>query len=654
MTQLNRDFYASDDEIANAFQHAHLPSLINTLVHLTGETDLLDNTIQPISMTIGSAPAPYPKEIENRIRQLALDTFIDGRDNGFSEHPLDASRVLKMMNFITGSELTHEYIDYALSELDFAPKTNLPPVVPSVAEGFNVAIIGGGMSGLLAGIKMQELGVRFTIFEKNADVGGTWFENRYPGCRVDSPNHVYSYSFKHKDWPQHFSDQSTLLGYFQETADQFGLREHTHFNSEVTALEYDASSASWLIHVTDDDGQQQIKANVVITATGQLNRPKMPDLKGIDEFKGPWFHSAEWDHNISLKGQKVGIIGTGASAFQFTPEVVKEAASVTVFMRTPPWVATNPAYHEYITDETHWLLTQVPYYASWFRFHMFWTSGEGLLAQARCDDAWNDSIASVSPGNDRLREILTHGLERHLEGRDDLIEKLTPWYPPTAKRMLIDNGHWYRSLKQDHVRVVDAPIARINASGLLTEANEQFDFDVIIYGTGFSANKFLYPMRIYGRNGRELRDSWNEDPRAYLGVVMPNYPNFFCLYGPNTNLVVNGSIIFFSECEVHYVTNCLRHLLDNKYATMECKAEPFETYNTFIDSANLKMAWGASEVNAWYKNAQGRITQCWPGSLVEFWQQLRELNPHDYVFTRRVETRPTKVVGTAGFEPATT
>ena len=634
MSTARSDIQATDEEIESALKHAHLPSLINALIHLTGDESLLQSDIHPKPMVIGSAPSPYPEEIEASVRSRAFEVIRDGRDKGFTKQPLSESIVLEMMNFITGIELTDNYVPYALHELGLHAETPKPKLATEKAQGFHVAIVGGGMSGLLAAVKMQELGVRYTIIEKNADVGGTWYENVYPGCRVDSPNHVYSYSFKPNDWPQHFSDQKTLLKYFQETADQFDLRKHTRFESEVSTMRYDSSASMWSIEIESPNGPETITANAVIAATGQLNRPKMPDIEGIDEFEGTSFHSANWDYAVDLADKRVAIIGTGASAFQFTPEVVKGAKEVTVFLRTPPWVATNPTYHEYISDETHWLLNHVPYYANWFRFHMFWVSGEGLLSQARCDESWNDSVRSVSPANDRLRELLTKGLEHHLEGRDDLIEKLTPWYPPTAKRMLIDNGHWYRSLKQDHVRVVSEDIDRVNATGLCTTSQEQVDVDVIIYGTGFSASKFLYPMRIYGRDGTELREVWDEDPRAYLGVTVPNYPNFFCLYGPNTNLVVNGSIIFFSECEMQYVTECLRHLINNEYASMECAVEPFERYNEFIDESNLKMAWGASNVNAWYKNSKGRITQCWPGSLIEFWQQLRELNPDDYSFTK--------------------
>ena len=632
MAQLVSKITASNDDIEVALQHAHLPSLVNALVHMTGDANLLHNTIKPIPGPAINPIESYPEKERNQLLALALQTLVKSRDEELQVAELDDEAIKQMMNFITGVEINEGYLPYALDELGLSQNKEESPISSGAAENFHVAIVGAGMSGLLAGIKLKQAGIPYTIFEKNSDVGGTWFENRYPGCRVDSPNHVYSYSFKPNDWPQYFSNQPTLLKYFQETADEFELRENIRFETEVKELRFDPSKSTWSVTTQSANGLETTQANAVITAVGQLNRPKMPDIQGMDSFKGPSFHSANWDYDTSLKGKKVSIIGTGASAFQFTPEVVKEAAEVNVFMRTPPWVAINPTYHDYITEQTHWLLNHVPYYADWFRFHMFWMSGEGLLSQARCEDSWNDKTSAVSAGNNQLRELLTGGLKQVMEDREDLVEKLTPWYPPAAKRMLIDNGHWYRSLKEDHVQVITTPIQEINENGVITEDEQSFDTDVIIYGTGFRASKFLFPMEIYGANGEELRSSWDDDPRAYLGITTPNYPNLFFMYGPNTNIVVNGSIIFFSECETHYIMKCLRHLIENNLASMECKDKPFLAYNEFIDTSNQNMAWGASTVNAWYKNAQGRVTQNWPGSLVEFWHQTRDLEVEDYKF----------------------
>lgn len=637
MSQPLEPIRASDDEIRHALEKAHFPALMLATVHLTHDLSLIEGDVRPTQALLGDPQGSLSDEHKKYVLDQAFKALTDWRDNPSELFEPNEKQVLQMANFITGTELADEYAEFALAELaiddsETFPTEDFETVPYDQKSNFKVLIVGAGMSGLLAAIRCQEAGIPFVVIEKNDEVGGTWFENQYPGCRVDSPNHVYSYSFKPHDWPQHFSDRHALLAYFQEVADQYDLRKHIEFSTEVVEMRFSTQTNTWSVEVASGSTSKVIEANAVITAVGQLNRPRMPHIPGMDQYHGPSFHSARWDHDIDLTGKNVGIIGTGASSFQFTPEVVKQAKSVKIFLRTPPWVAINPLYHEYITDDIHWLLKYVPFYAKWFRFSMFWTSGEGLLSMARCQERWNDP-KSVSAANQGLREMLCKGIQTQLEDRPDLIEKLTPTYPPAAKRMLIDNGHWYRSLKSDNVEVIAEKIEEINETGLKTESNDQHDFDVIIYGTGFQAVKFLYPMKIYGKDGRELREHWGEDPRAYQGITLPNYPNFFTLYGPNTNIVVNGSIIFFSECEMLYVMNCIHHLLKHGNQTMECKNAPFQSYNEKIDSDNKNMAWGASNVNAWYKNAAGRVTQNWPGTLVEFWQQSKRMDPDDYIFT---------------------
>ncbi|MCP5185530.1 MAG: NAD(P)/FAD-dependent oxidoreductase, partial [Pseudomonadales bacterium] len=512
---------------------------------------------------------------------------------------------------------------------------NLARVDINARRQFKVLIIGAGMSGLLSAIRLQEAGIPFQIVEKNADVGGTWYENTYPGCRVDSGNHVYSYSFRQKDWPQYFSSQPVLREYFADTADAYDLRRHVRFNTEVESARFDEASGLWRLHVrTADGGTETLEGNVLISCVGQLNQPKMPDLPGVGSFQGPAFHSARWDHAVDLKGKRVGVIGTGGSAFQFVPHVAESAASVTVFQRTAPWVLLNEQYFSHIPEGVHWLLNNLPYYDKWYRFSLFWKSAEGMLAAVTVDPGWNQPEQSVSQANEDFRVQLLDAMREHLKDRPDLVDICTPDYPPGAKRMLVDDGRWFNTLKRDNVKLTTNEIDAITASGILCKDGETHDFDVLIYGTGFKASDFLTPIRIYGRGGVELHDAWAGEPRAFQGITFPGFPNLFCTYGPNTNIVVNSSIIFFSECEVRYILGCLAELIRRSpSATMDVKQEVHDAYNERIDAGNRMMAWGQSSVNTWYKNASGRITQNWPFTLIEFWRQSKQPDPSHYEFS---------------------
>lgn len=628
---------ATDEEIAEALEHASIPALLAALVHLTGDIEIVRKATRPQNILGAEERSEALEKQAADTRRIALETLIHLRDQPRTIEALPSDVIRELTNFIAGKPLDDDYLEFALSELaiggtDAFSVPGLEEVNPPTERGFHVAIIGAGMSGLLAAYRMRNAGISCTVLEKNDDVGGTWYENRYPGCRVDSPNHVYAYSFAPKDWPMHFSDQSVLLQYFREITDRYDLRDLVNFGHEVTECRYSPDEHRWQLTVATPNGVQVFSANAIVMAVGQLNRRKMPDLPGIDSFRGPSFHSSQWDHSVDLSGKRVGIIGTGASAFQFTPEVAKEARSISVFLRTPPWVAINPQYRKTISEHEHWLLNHVPYYGKWFRFHMFWVTSEGMLEMTIRDPGWNET-RSVSERNERLRQTLVNGLEHQLEGRSDLIEKLTPSYPPGSKRMLIDDGHWYRTLQRPNVSVIDSQIDSICEQGIRTSDGTTHDFDVIVYGTGFKASEILFPMDIYDADGNELRTRWGDDPRAYLGITVPRCPNLFCLYGPNTNIVVNGSITFFSECEVRYVTSCLRHLLKNDLKAMDCRQSVHDSYNEMIDEYSLKRAWSVDNVRSWYKNRNGRVTQCWPGTMIEYWKQTQSVNPSDYRFT---------------------
>jgi len=629
----------TDADIEAALEQAHTPSLMLALVHLTGDMSLLRGDIRPEMSFLGDPEAGITPEQRARIRQYALDALRTYRDAPTLPPPPNEAQIREMMNFLIGQQISDDYVEFLMAELSMHGED--PYAQPTIFEvpeqqraQFKVLIIGAGMSGVLAGIRLKEAGIPFEIVEKNSDVGGTWFENTYPGCRVDSANHVYSYSFRPQDWPQHFSKQEVLRAYFSDSATQYGLREHIRFDTEVTSARFDETDGRWQVTAVGPDGSTSTTtANAIISAVGQLNRPKLPEIVGRDRFRGIAFHSAEWQHEHDLTGKRIGVIGTGGTAFQFVPIIARQAADVTIFQRTAPWVVPNPDYFQEVPAGMHWLLNHVPYYAKWYRFSMFWRAAEGLLSAVTADEKWQRSEHSVSEQNEQFRAMLVENLRAHLGDDPDLLAKCVPDYPPGAKRALIDDGTWLQSLKRDNVHLLTDPIREITDRGIRTQDGTEHEFDVLIYATGFLASHFLHPMKIYGRGGIELHDAWNGEPRAYKGITIPGFPNLFCCYGPNTNIVVNGSIIFFSECEIRYVLGCLSLLLREGHAAMDVKREVHDAYNQRIDAGNKGMAWGQSSVNTWYKNASGRITQNWPFTLLEFWQQTREPDVADYTFS---------------------
>lgn len=632
--------HADDAAIRAALEDAHVPSLMNALVHLTGDPSIIRGEVRPVAGFLVDAQGGISPQDQAAVRARAFAAIKAFRDGGEKLPPPPAAGLVhEMVNFAAGKELSAAYGEFLEAELalngeDAYGVPGLLKLPAPQRANFKVLVVGAGMSGLLAGIRLQEAGIAFEIVERHDDVGGTWHQNTYPGCRVDSPNHTYSYSFHPHDWPQFYSSQPVLRQYFRDCARRYGIREHIRFNTDVEAATFNEADGRWRVALRSKGGAAEtVVVNAIISAVGQLNRPKWPDIPGRSRYRGIAFHSAEWQHQHDLKGRNVLVIGTGASAFQFAPEVAREAAQVTIFQRTPPWMFNAPDYHAYVPDGKHWLLRHVPFYAKWFRFSMFWRMAEGILSAAKKDPAWNETDRAVSAENDQMRELLTASIASLCEGDDELLGKLVPDYPVAGKRILIDNGNWIRALRRDNVELVTTPIAEINETGVRLQNGEQRDGDVLIYGTGFTASKFLWPMKINGRNGRTLEGQWDGDARAYLGIAMPNFPNLFCMYGPNTNIVVNGSIVFFSECEMRYILGCLKLLIEDGKRAMDCRQDVHDAYNERIDEGNRGMAWGVSKAPSWYRNDKGRIAQNWPFTLREFWSQTREPNPADYVFS---------------------
>lgn len=632
-------FGLDEVDLEQVMRDAELPSLLPALAHLLGDLSILDDDLRP---TISSAPlglepqgglSEAAQERARRIAVQALRAWVrQGRPMPATPPP---DRLRRMMEFITGP-VGEEYLPLLHHQLGIFPEDDGPrwhksAVAPD--RPFTVVVIGAGMSGLAAAHRLREAGIDFLAVERHEEVGGVWWENRYPGCRLDTSNFSYSYSFAQQPtWRHQYSTREAVLDYFRRVASELGLRETIRFGTRVVSAVFDEESGRWRLHLRRRDGSAEtVEADAVISAVGQLNEPAYPDVPGRDRFRGPAWHTARWNDEVDLAGRRVAVIGTGASAFQVIPEIAGKVAELKVFQRTPPWIMPTPTYRALLKPGLRWLFRHVPHCHRWFRFYQFWVNVEGRRQYCVVDPAWNKE-GSVSARNEALRQELISYLSNAYADRPDLLEHAIPDYPPYAKRMLRDDGTWIRTLKRDNVTLVTDPIAEFTEHGVVTENGTLHETDVIIYGTGFRASDFLGNMTVVGRGGVDLHEQWAGDPRAYLGITVPRFPNLFLLYGPNTNLVANGSIVMFSELEVHYVVECIKTLLESPHRTMECRPEALERFYQRIDEASARMAYGISGVRSWYKNSAGRVTQNWPLTTFEFWRLTRRPVLGDYEF----------------------
>ena len=615
-----------DGQLRSALEHAHIPALLASMLHLTGDTSHFDR-VQPRFELMADDVDGLSDAQRTEARELAFAALSRHRSGAALVQPGE-SDIQATMHRITGQDFEDHLLPMLQEELNlFGEDSRRVDIDTSAIDpDFRVLIIGSGMSGIVTAIRLQQMGIPFLVLEKNPEIGGTWFENTYPGCQVDSANHLYNYLFEQNtQWPNHFSGRPELFKYFSGIVEKYGLRQHIRLNCPVQRADYNEETGCWSVTVEQQGLRETLRANAVVSAVGQLNIPKYPEVEGVGKFEGITFHSARWEHQHDLSNKRVAVIGTGCSAVQFVPEIAPQCGQLTIFQRSPPWLLPVEEYHTPMTEEELWLLRELPFYARWYRFFLFRTKAvDGELPLLYTEPGWEGPSNTVSEGNQMLRDALVESLAEQAGDDAELLEKLIPDYPPGGKRPVLDDGSWISALQRDNVELTNAPIQRIVENGIVTADGRLHEFDVLIYGTGFAADQFLVTLQVYGRGARELVSSWDGDARAYKGVLVSDFPNFYTLYGPNTNIVVGSSIVFFVESQLRYICGCLKLQLEQGYRSLECRPEVMEAYNKHLDELNQQRAWGSPAVSSWYKNKRGRVTQNWPGTHWEYWRQMRE------------------------------
>ncbi len=631
-------FTSSDEEIATALLDVSIPTLMLSLVHMTGDAELIRGRLKPAGLFLNEVQGYMSDDDKAEVRALARNVISAYRDQGCPEPaPISAELLHEMMAWLVVEDVPDEYVPMLLEEMELDgtdARRTAAPRNTAAREAFPVVVIGCGQSGLLAGIRLKEAGVPFTIVEKNAGVGGTWWENSYPGARVDVGNHFYCYSFEPTDqWTEFFARQPELQSYFEGVMTKHGIEPHVRWETEVLGAEWDDVAATWSVRVRSADGTEQtLVARAVISAVGQLNRPSIPDISGQETFAGPAFHSARWDHDVDLVGRRVAMIGAGASGFQIAPTIAPDVGHLTVFQRTAQWMFPNPNYHEHVGAGVQWALRHLPFYGRWYRFLIFWPGCDKGLEAARVDPAYQgDRQLAVSETNEFTRQMFTDWIVSQVGDDPDLIAKVVPDYPATGKRTLQDNGSWLRTLTRDNVELVRTGIDHIEPDAIVCVDGARYEADVIVYATGFHANRVLWPMHITGRDGVDLRSLWGERPAAYLGITVPGFPNFFCMYGPGTNLAHGGSLIFHSECQMRYISQCIEELIDGDHRSMEPLQEKYDDWHERSQAEMKSLVWSQPSVkHSFFKNAYGEIHVLSPWRIVDYWAWTRKPDIADF------------------------
>lgn len=622
-------FTTSTAEIAAALQDVSIPTLLLSLVHITGDPRYIRDFKQ-MGVFLNEIQGFMSEDDKARARAAALPVISDYRDRGCPEPaPLRPELVREMMDWAACEHVPDDYVPLLLEEIDLegADPRRPAPVPKEPAARLPVLVIGCGESGILAGIRLSQANIPFTIVEKNPGPGGTWWENSYPGARVDVANHFYCYSFEpNNDWTHFFAEQSELRDYFTKVMNKHALAQHVRWNTEVLSAEWDDHPGIWNVSVRGADGRiSTLHARAVITAVGQLNRPCIPDFEGADTFAGPAFHSAAWDHSVDLTGKRVALIGAGASGFQIAPAIAGIVKHLSVFQRTAQWMFPNAMYHDRVGDGMRWAMRHLPFYARWYRFLVLWPGSDKGLDAARSDPNYADQDYAVSDINAAARMMFSQWITSQVGESDNLLAKVMPDYPATGKRTLQDNGSWLQTLQRENVELIRTPIQRITPHGIVTQDGMTHDADVIVYATGFRHTDVLWPLKILGRNGIDLHTMWGNRPYAYLGVTVPQFPNLFLIYGPGTHLAHGGSLIFQSELQMRYTDQCLKQLAEQNLHSLEPKPGAAAEWHRRTQAEIKKMVWSHPAVkHSYFKNTDGEIHTVSPWRLDEYWAAVRE------------------------------
>ncbi len=618
--------------VRNAVNEANVGVLRVALYHETKDPKLA--AIPAIEWPIrGGALMAFsiPREDHDYVREKAIDYLLSGKRPAPPPTREESAALMKMF---TGKDQSAEAVDYGYEELAFEviPRDATWSKKPSsqVLDNFSVTIVGAGFSAIAAAIQLDRLGIKWRIIERHPDLGGTWHINNYPEARVDVSTFLYQYKFeKNYPWESFYAPRDELQKYANFIVDKYNLRDRMTFNTKLTEAAWDEESHRWNIVIQNQDGDlEQISSNAIISASGLFNTPKLPDIPGIKNYQGKMFHTTAWDHDFDYTGKRVALIGTGSTGLQLARGVAERAGRLTVFQRTASWVTPVKGYRSKISDGKRWLLDNMPGYNNWFVYLNYYAELQMQDFQ-EVDPDWVASGGRVNEKNAIFTEALKSLIRQKVGDRDDLYEKLVPDVVPMARRLVIDND-WYETVQRENVTLETGGIAEITESGIRTKDGVEHPFDLIVLSAGFDVSRYLLPADYRGVDGVTLGDLWDKDgARAFKGITLPGFPNFFMMYGPNGQARI-GSFHSWAENFSRYIAGLLVHALEKGGDAIVVSRKAYDDYNGAMDEAMKGLLWETETGNGYYVNKHGRSGVNMPWSVHHFYSMIKDIDPENY------------------------
>ena len=615
-----------------------------TLVQLTGDRMLLDRygpLLDGTQKMLLEAFVAFGKEAAKVVAdpeavaaiRSGLIAAIDSNREPIVPH-LDKPLFRKMARLVLGLDLPEMSIEPAFQHAGFTRDTRVRKAKSMPPAGFKVLVVGAGMIGINAAVKLQQAGFEYQIIEKLDGVGGNWRENIYPGAAVDTPSMNYSFSFApNASWTKHYPNGPEFLAYLDRVVDDHGVRSKIDFNTTVSGARWDETRKLWVVSAQRDGKPVDYEGNFLIMAVGPNNSPKCPDVKNLSAFKGPVIHSAHWDHSVDLAGKKVVLVGTGCSGVQVATAIADSVDELVIVQRQPEHIIPNPTAHASVDPLDRWAMENIPFVAQWRRLQGLSSQLQDMTGMLMIDEEHRRSTGGVSPFNDGMRAMCDGYVKAHFPDDPAMVELLTPEFPIFAKRPILDCG-FYDTLKKPNVSIVRGALAECDAEAVILADGTRIDCDVLLLSTGYKL-MFGTQFDIKGR-AKSLVEAFDPYPYSYEGMLVPHFPNFVLTGAPYSFLVANHAIV--SEQQVHYAIELLQWMVDKNLDSVDVTPAATKAFVDDVDENLKRTTWvNCGSANGYYRHGSGKVIIAIPRHNSRIWHDLRMPRPRDFTVTHRPE-----------------